>query len=1437
MLRTRGTFEVCWWCCRSRIPLLLNRSQSRDTTTSSNVVADNSSTSDPSLSMAKLLTVKARREPGISLLDVNISKRVTTLLNSLHNKSIAEVISEESTGDFSTDSLFRRLAELGDPNHPYYAPEDAMRRYMESFVREHVLLRSGGFESSYSPEAQRMIDTLMKDVDKFLASCNSTDGSSTFRQKDWIQLLKVISLYGDHNDPTTLSRAWKVIGAMRSFGHPVSVPILNAVLFILRPQLKSAQDAKEFLASMRKMRVWPNAVTYLYLSEAMLNAGKFDSAEEFALWTFKSVNDLPVAEFPNELSKFVARQCEMKQRIMNRYAEIRHNYFSEADAATQNRAATVRVVESSTQRVPSDLATSQGTKKGRSSRKTKRFTDLDYKPVEESSVDQISLRLQQFELFYDWFHKKIRDAHVQIPRETLVAIFFLRYTRRSLTSLNARYCLSSLWKPPGVHKAEPIDTHLFNVVYNQAVVTAPLDDPKELGAIVDLYEEAQRRFGVSPNAMSSALYSLALIKANLKTEAIAIIESTDLDSVMSVVWMRIALAALRKPDDSDVELATKLLNHSLRNLDVTGYPYIANSLVQLYLKGSAQTSTDLQLHLLEICKERIPMQLTFTVDPSVQYFHSALMYARCRIVETLLVEGKVDEAVEYYENTNECHWPFLMEQDLTTIGQMHTHLVRMLFQYGYAQTALSVVTRFINVPAIHPFQSYFAIIGNLCMYNEIAAALEVIDLVAERKAVLQPELFSPILRTYLQKGQLQDAFSLLQRMKDLGVDPGQNFGNIIMDGFVRAGEMRQARGLLKQMLKSDGAADIATFNTLLNGVRLRAMNFTSHRYATRALREAKVILAQMRGKMVAPDERTTSIMIGIYRVLNMIDQARTVLDLPEFPVNAFAFTNVLQFYLDIGDRQSAFELIRQMRQGKVVVLENGEERTYPAPTLETYTMVISSLCRDIQSNDHEEAFVFLNQMLAEIDISRGVSQSRLPIRSRKMSSRDRKLLAQSLCAMAEAAGRRGELGRALAYLDEVQPRMISPQVERLVPYAVLGAFHDSGNYHEAIRYWENVVNGTLDKVQFPPSEAWAASVNAKHMPPPWWRTDVTSRTWTLRSLTRVMSSYAKLGHVDAVQATGRRYLHPKWDNLIALQRLRGDEPVWLLRHDNTYLLSDVTDEGILPLGVSTGAECINPKYLHSILPYYNVLLEAYARAGNYEENANLWNVLWTTRSKRCVGFSPLTKQELNQVRERLTRPDESPDTKAGEILRVGWSRSVPTPVPSAVVEVLKRRREANDVAGIENNEGEEERTPENLNRLTYGVNNVTVSLRIDCLAEVGRYSLLRGFWSDVLATGYPVDTNNWTSYLEGLVRCGEGSRAVDILVNSAGEQNDLSSHRLLPYQVLVPDAKSFVSMFVWMKKHDAFDETSYQRLWEHLRGGSYSDQFVRIVGEAYSHGP
>ncbi|KAJ3210168.1 hypothetical protein HDU67_005600 [Dinochytrium kinnereticum] len=84
----------------------------------------------------------------------------------------------------------------------------------------------------------------------------------------------------------------------------------------------------------------------------------------------------------------------------------------------------------------------------------------------------------------------------------------------------------------------------------------------------------------------------------------------------------------------------------------------------------------------------------------------------------------------------------------------------------------------------------------------------------------------------------------------------------------------------------------------------------------------------------------------------------------------------------------------------------------------------------------------------------------------------------------------------------------------------------------------------------------------------------------------------------------------------------------------------------------------------------------------------------------------------------------------------------------------------------------------------YGVDRITVSLILDTVGMNGTLPALQALWSEIVQSRFPVDVNNWVSYLEGLARFGADKEVVDIIRGPAGLRSQVRVSEKVFWSVL-----------------------------------------------------
>ncbi|KAI9008331.1 hypothetical protein BC832DRAFT_539186 [Gaertneriomyces semiglobifer] len=181
-----------------------------------------------------------------------------------------------------------------------------------------------------------------------------------------------------------------------------------------------------------------------------------------------------------------------------------------------------------------------------------------------------------------------------------------------------------------------------------------------------------------------------------------------------------------------------------------------------------------------------------------------------------------------------------------------------------------------------------------------------------------------------------------------------------------------------------------------------------------------------------------------------------------------------------------------------------------------------------------------------------------------------------------------------------------------------------------------------------------------------------------------------------------------------------------------------------------------------------IMMTGYGRAGQFDKALALWNEFWRPNRGSRIGFH--TPTQLQGV--------------AGNVLMYRWL----------------------------------------LNE--FGVSWATVSVYFDVLGFAGKADEVQRAWEELKESGFPLDQNNWTSYLEALVRCGLVGRAMEIM---QGEMQLAGMH---------PDVKAvsnIIAMVQNMNVADRDDRHAYARqLWSYieLRYPTLIDKVKQRIGRA-----
>ncbi|KAJ3032945.1 hypothetical protein HDV00_006948, partial [Rhizophlyctis rosea] len=70
----------------------------------------------------------------------------------------------------------------------------------------------------------------------------------------------------------------------------------------------------------------------------------------------------------------------------------------------------------------------------------------------------------------------------------------------------------------------------------------------------------------------------------------------------------------------------------------------------------------------------------------------------------------------------------------------------------------------------------------------------------------------------------------------------------------------------------------------------------------------------------------------------------------------------------------------------------------------------------------------------------------------------------------------------------------------------------------------------------------------------------------------------------------------------------------------------------------------------------------------------------------------------------------------------------------------------------------------------FGVTPTIISVILDAVGYARQEADLRKLWSEIRRAGYPLQENNYTSYMEGLVRCGAVDDAIEVVCGTMQDE-------------------------------------------------------------------
>lgn len=264
---------------------------------------------------------------------------------------------------------------------------------------------------------------------------------------------------------------------------------------------------------------------------------------------------------------------------------------------------------------------------------------------------------------------------------------------------------------------------------------------------------------------------------------------------------------------------------------------------------------------------------------------------------------------------------------------------------------------------IHPNVHTFNILTNvLCRDGDVEKVNEFLEKMEEEG--FDPDIvsYNTLISSYCRKGRLENAFYLYRIMHIRKTAPDLVTHTALISGLCRAGRIDEAHKLFQKM---GTEPDIMAYNTLI------------HSYSKEGkMRQSRLLLLEMIGKEIFPDEFTCRVMVkGYIKLGNLISALNLVVEVRKFGATIsndvydhlmvslcredrpFAAKNFLEIILQDGYSPNLTvynDLIKSFCKNDYITEALNMVGKVVKPDVETVRSLVESLCRMGRSTQGEE---------------------------------------------------------------------------------------------------------------------------------------------------------------------------------------------------------------------------------------------------------------------------------------------------------------------------------------------------------------------------------------------------------------------------------------------------------------------------------------------------
>ncbi|KAL3754156.1 hypothetical protein ACJRO7_001413 [Eucalyptus globulus] len=275
----------------------------------------------------------------------------------------------------------------------------------------------------------------------------------------------------------------------------------------------------------------------------------------------------------------------------------------------------------------------------------------------------------------------------------------------------------------------------------------------------------------------------------------------------------------------------------------------------------------------------------------------------CTVTEALsdrILKKQWAQALEVFDMLRE--QPFYQPKEGT-----YMKLLVLLGRSGQPDRARQLFETMVEEGCEPTSQLYTALLGAYCRNNLIDEAFSILS---RMKGLpnCQPDVFtySILIKVCVDSSCFDLVESLYQEMADRLITPNTVTQNIVLSGYGRAGKFDQMEKVLSGMLESrECKPDVWTMNIILSVFGNKGQIDAMERW-----------YEKFRNFGIEPETRTFNILIGAYGKKRMYDKMSSVMEYMrklQFPWTTSTYNNVIEAFADVGDAQNMEYTFEQMR--------------------------------------------------------------------------------------------------------------------------------------------------------------------------------------------------------------------------------------------------------------------------------------------------------------------------------------------------------------------------------------------------------------------------------------------------------------------------------------------------------------------------------------------